>query len=229
MCHWLLLTWIYLEKLLGEKMVNEIDYFVPMPLNFFDEEFCNIPMLVVLQKWVTTHFQDPTLWHKFWTMAQNAICCTEQMPKIHPSTSWSQARFFSWELGLQLRYFTPFGIVLRKTYTLVIGALLFSSTHSQWSFPVMQWTEKEFEGPDQMRTFIHHTRQDIWMDGWEPYILRGCFTITVIYQNQIFAFLIITVINMMPREGLVWFLIPTPLWLPPIGNGSLPYQPRRLL
>jgi hypothetical protein len=50
----LLLTWIYLEKLLGQKMVNEIDYFVPMPSNFFDEEFCNIPMLVVLQKWFTT-------------------------------------------------------------------------------------------------------------------------------------------------------------------------------
>ncbi len=49
------------------------------------------------------------------------------------------------------------------------------------------------------------------------------------YQNRIFAFLIVMVINVMPGEGLVWFLIPAPLWLPPIGNGGSPYWPRRLL
>jgi hypothetical protein len=54
-------------------------------------------------------------------------------------------------------------------------------------------------------------------------------TITVLYHNRIFAFLIIMVINTMPGEGLVWFLIPDPLWLPPIGNGDSPYRPRRLL
>jgi hypothetical protein len=54
-------------------------------------------------------------------------------------------------------------------------------------------------------------------------------TITVIYQNQMFAFLIIAIINEIPREGLVWYLIPAPLWLPPIGDGSSPYRPRRLL
>ncbi len=35
------------------------------------------------------------------------------------------------------------------------------------------------------------------------HILTGCLTITVIHQNRIFAFLIITIINMMPVEGLV--------------------------
>jgi hypothetical protein len=62
-----------------------------------------------------------------------------------------------------------------------------------------------------------------------PHGLFRCLTITVIYQNRIFSFLIIAVINAMPGEGLVWFLIPTPLWLPPIGNGGSPYRPRRLL
>jgi hypothetical protein len=36
-----------------------------------------------------------------------------------------------------------------------------------------------------------------------PYIFMGCLTITVIYQNQMFAFLIIAIINEIPREGLV--------------------------
>jgi hypothetical protein len=35
------------------------------------------------------------------------------------------------------------------------------------------------------------------------HILTGCLIITVIYQNWIFAFLIIVVINVMPGEGLV--------------------------
>ncbi len=35
--------------------------------------------------------------------------------------------------------------------------------------------------------------------------LTGCLTITVIYKNRIFSFLIITVVNVMPREGLVYF------------------------
>jgi hypothetical protein len=56
------------------------------------------------------------------------------------------------------------------------------------------------------------------------HILMGCLTITVIYQNRIFAFLIIMIINAMPGEGLVWFLIPAPLWLPPIGTGGSLYQ-----
>jgi hypothetical protein len=42
------------------------------------------------------------------------------------------------------------------------------------------------------------------------------------------CFLIITVINVMPGEGLVWFLISATLWLPPIGNGGT-YRPRRIL
>jgi hypothetical protein len=35
------------------------------------------------------------------------------------------------------------------------------------------------------------------------HILTGCLTITVLYHNRIFAFLIIMVINTMPGEGLV--------------------------
>jgi hypothetical protein len=30
-----------IEKLLGQKMMDEIDYFVPMSRNSFGEEFCN--------------------------------------------------------------------------------------------------------------------------------------------------------------------------------------------
>ncbi len=37
----------------------------------------------------------------------------------------------------------------------------------------------------------------------------GCLTITVIYQNRIFSFLIITVINAMPGEGLISDTSPT--------------------
>jgi hypothetical protein len=61
------------------------------------------------------------------------------------------------------------------------------------------------------------------------HILTGCLTITIIYQNWIFAFLIIAIINVMPEKGLVWILIPAPFWLPPIGNSSSLYRPCHLL
>jgi hypothetical protein len=80
--------------------------------------------------------------------------------------------------------------------------------------------------PEVFQAVIRLVRNNVTT---HDHILKGCLTITVIYQTRIFAFLIIVVTNAMPGEGLVWFLIPAPLWLPPIGNGDSRYQPRRLL
>jgi hypothetical protein len=77
------------------------------------------------------------------------------------------------------------------------------------------------------RTFGFHERAGSFLGSYStcskqhdypwPYTHR-LLPIIVIYQNRIFVFLIIVIINMMPREGLVSFLIPTPLWLPPLPS-----------
>lgn len=46
-----------LGKLLGQKMVNKIDYFVHMHQNYFDEEFCNTYVGDVARV-MQYHFQD---------------------------------------------------------------------------------------------------------------------------------------------------------------------------
>ncbi len=54
--------------------------------------------------------------------------------------------------------------------------------------------------PEVFQAVIQLVRNNVTTHGHK---LTGCLTITVIYQNQIFSFLIIAVINAMPGEGLV--------------------------
>jgi hypothetical protein len=53
--------------------------------------------------------------------------------------------------------------------------------------------------PEVFQAVIWLVRNNVTTQG---HILTGCLTITVIYQNRIFAFLIIAVINAMPES--VW-------------------------
>jgi hypothetical protein len=54
--------------------------------------------------------------------------------------------------------------------------------------------------PEVFQAVIQLVQNNVTTNG---HILTGCLTIMGIYQNRIFSFLIIMVINMMPGEGLV--------------------------
>ncbi len=63
----------HIGKLLGQKMMDEIDYFVPMPWNFFGEEFCNI-------------YVPDVAWSH--TMVKNAKSCRTQVLGFYFRTCW---------------------------------------------------------------------------------------------------------------------------------------------
>jgi hypothetical protein len=63
-----------------------------------------------------------------------------------------------------------------------------------------QRTSGFHERPGSFPAVIRFVQNNVTTHG---HILTGFLTITVIYQNRIFAFLIIATINTMPREGLV--------------------------